>query len=662
MTSLVSSRNSATLALSQGQTFEGTYEPILEYSQLSVLAILGAGQRATLTVYFSPDSTGTNAISKSTIVGRNDSYEHIFEIVSRYYKLTLSADLGTVATGSLHTIHHLYKTKPVSNFLNEKISDSHSCEIQRSVLTGSTFGQEYRNVSVDGYGPNASSLMMSIVNPLTAFGELKVADSTPIVQASATYNSINPQHFVTYAHDPSQNPSTSVYCEDTNLTVRASSNEGAYATLKTRKQCIYRIGQGLSIRFAGLFPEGGQDNTLQLCGFGNRGNGLYFGYYNNSFGCLLRTRGREPIYKLVITTAATSSGNLTITLAGIAYTVPVTNANGDASYTANEIASFQFLTNGNRQWTAEAIGSTVMFTYFKCAEITGLNSFSASTTGVVVQDDTVTVLMSGTNITDMFFPQDEWNVDKMDGTGPSGANADFTKGNVYSIQMQWLGYGRIAFGMEDGAGRIVPVHHLIYANYYQVPSLELPHGAITAIAETVGANVTIQPTCKVSSVSASVEGQIVRQPPIYSTTSTKTLSGSTETNIAALKVRSCYNLFSTIAELYIMAMSFAVDAGNTAVTFRIYLNPIISPSRTTTDYPCFEYVDEAYSIALVDTTSQTVSGGTLIYQVTVAKDSSFQVTDSVLQNIYIGKDDTIVITAKGDDNTVTISSAWYEQK
>src|SRR5271157_494548 len=41
--------------------------------------------------------------------------------------------------------------------------------------------------------------------------------------------------------------------------------------------------------------------------------------------------------------------------------------------------------------------------------------------------------------------QANWNFDKMDGTGPSGANLDFTKTQIYTIDFQWLGVGRVRF-------------------------------------------------------------------------------------------------------------------------------------------------------------------------------------------------------------------------
>jgi hypothetical protein len=50
-------------------------------------------------------------------------------------------------------------------------------------------------------------------------------------------------------------------------------------------------------------------------------------------------------------------------------------------------------------------------------------------------------------ITETRVLQANWNVDMLDGNGISGATVDFSKAQVYSIDFQWLGAGRIRFGL-----------------------------------------------------------------------------------------------------------------------------------------------------------------------------------------------------------------------
>ena len=54
---------------------------------------------------------------------------------------------------------------------------------------------------------------------------------------------------------------------------------------------------------------------------------------------------------------------------------------------------------------------------------------------------------------DEFVSQDQWNIDTMDGLGtsmnPSGVKLDVTKGNVFQIQTQYLGFGGILYSVEN---------------------------------------------------------------------------------------------------------------------------------------------------------------------------------------------------------------------
>lgn len=77
--------------------------------------------------------------------------------------------------------------------------------------------------------------------------------------------------------------------------------------------------------------------------------------------------------------------------------------------------------------------------------------------GVVVRTKT-----SGSPV-DTRVARSSWNLDKMDGTGVSGVNLDFTKSQIFMIDFEWLGAGRVRFGfVVDG----LPVycHEVLNAN------------------------------------------------------------------------------------------------------------------------------------------------------------------------------------------------------
>ncbi len=64
--------------------------------------------------------------------------------------------------------------------------------------------------------------------------------------------------------------------------------------------------------------------------------------------------------------------------------------------------------------------------------------------------------------------QSSWNLDKLDGTGASGLTIDVTKQQIFIIDFQWLGSGRIRYGFNIG-GVIVYCHEESNANTLTVP-------------------------------------------------------------------------------------------------------------------------------------------------------------------------------------------------
>lgn len=70
------------------------------------------------------------------------------------------------------------------------------------------------------------------------------------------------------------------------------------------------------------------------------------------------------------------------------------------------------------------------------------------------------VLRSSTSgsVVETVIPQNLWNGDKLDGNGVTGATIDITKVNIYWIDYQWLGAGRIRFGIVEPNGSRLTCH------------------------------------------------------------------------------------------------------------------------------------------------------------------------------------------------------------
>lgn len=95
--------------------------------------------------------------------------------------------------------------------------------------------------------------------------------------------------------------------------------------------------------------------------------------------------------------------------------------------------------------------------------LTGIFAPGASSTMSLVRRTST----SG-SVVDNEVAQSAWNIDKFDGTGPSGITLDFTKTQILVIQAQWLGVGRVIAGF-DVNGVLYPAHQFLHANVIDVP-------------------------------------------------------------------------------------------------------------------------------------------------------------------------------------------------
>lgn len=85
---------------------------------------------------------------------------------------------------------------------------------------------------------------------------------------------------------------------------------------------------------------------------------------------------------------------------------------------------------------------------------------SGTTFGAVLRTST-----SGVPV-DTFVPQSSWNIDTLitgNTLNPSGIHLDITKTQIFIINFQWLGVGRVVYGL-DIDGVIIPVHQILNAN------------------------------------------------------------------------------------------------------------------------------------------------------------------------------------------------------
>ena len=96
--------------------------------------------------------------------------------------------------------------------------------------------------------------------------------------------------------------------------------------------------------------------------------------------------------------------------------------------------------------------------------------------------------------TDTFISQSTWNLDKMNGLGPSGNTLDITKAQIYTMDYEWLGVGRVRYGVVQ-KGVLIYVHEINNYNsldtvYLRNPNLPIRYEVSTHKNTTTGSLMT----------------------------------------------------------------------------------------------------------------------------------------------------------------------------
>ena len=90
--------------------------------------------------------------------------------------------------------------------------------------------------------------------------------------------------------------------------------------------------------------------------------------------------------------------------------------------------------------------------------------------------------------------QSEWNIDKLDGTGPSDVLLDISKAQIMFSEYEWLGVGSVRLGFAID-GQFIIAHQFNHANYVEFPYIttaslpvryEIENTGTTASASSLG--------------------------------------------------------------------------------------------------------------------------------------------------------------------------------
>lgn len=480
--------------------------------------------------------------------------------------------------------------------------------------------------------------MASENNIQQVVGSGKFVTVTPVVQIYAPYKILNSQTVVSFLNaGGTVTSAANQIAIDLNIT----SSVGSYALLRSRRVLKYRPGIVNTVRFGYDFDVG-VANFIQFGGMQNEGNQISFAMIGTDFVVRKQSGGRLEIRTLTITAAETGAATATVTLAGVPFAVPLTNAGGTLSFTAFEIANFSYT-----GWTVTHVDDEVIFsssTIVAPAPITGTFSYSSTgaSTGTFVRSQI------GVVATNLDILQVDWN-----GNSEMIQKLIPTNFNSYEIEYSWLGGGNIDFRVLNGRdGKFETVHSMRFANNGTDISLEQPN--MFAAVGLISEGSTTAMMSKVSGMFAGTFGPTSIRSPLYGLSNERTIAANTETVILVIKNRLVVN--NTINQSVVLIERFSASAdGNRPVQLRLIKNPTTLSAGLTTDYTNYQFVDETESLTVFDTTALTFTGGSTLDAHIIGKDGSIAI-DYFERELELFQSETIIVTALSTlSNVVNLS-------
>jgi hypothetical protein len=493
------------------------------------------------------------------------------------------------------------------------------------------------------YIASRDNVLLNTINPYnsSAFGETNVAKLSPVIQLQFPY-SINTNNVIQF-----NNGSGTITNGNSQANLISGTTQLSDAAIASQDFITYQPGMGAMARFTSGFTTGNSSiGTFQQIGLGNQEDGFFFSYTNNDINILIRKGGLRTQYSLVITTGATSNGNIILTLNGNSQNIPVTIS--DINNNASEIGNFDFPLYNN-----SSNGNTVNIIAERTGSQSGAFTFNANGTGMIA---TLTQKVVGVTETITSIPRSNWNKDKCDGTDFLPL-IDWSKGNVFQIKYQWLGYGFVSFYLENpNTGNLTLVHEYKYPNTSTTPSISNP--SLQFLANVANALTTNNVSMFVGSVGCFIEGDYPSVGGTFgnnvSRSYSATIGDTNLDNIVTFRSPPYFNGISNRAVVGLLRFTITV---NKACNINIIRNATLSGNTV--------WNPLGNNILLESSQSSSVAtGGEILYTDRGEKQDRFTV-DPVKINFYIVKiypSDTVTFCGISDNNNANVSVVfnWLE--
>lgn len=493
----------------------------------------------------------------------------------------------------------------------------------------------------------AAGVGTSSATSITAFDEPVSMTLVPRVQVDALYG-LDPDEIETFT---AGGGSATTNTKKTLFVVESGTSAGGFEVLRSRKLLKYRPGQGANCRFTAMFSTPDSACT-QRAGFFAQEQALNVGYNGTSFGILRANGGKAAIYTLTLSAAATGAQTATITLNSVTFTVSLV-----AGTTSENAVAIVNRAGGYTGWTVEQVNNTVRFLSNTLGPKAGTFSYSSSgdSTGSMAQSQ------AGVAQTDSWIPQESFNIDTLNGQGPSGVDIDWQKLNVFQINFRWLGAGEMRFAIENPeTGSMIFFHHIHYSNQHEDVSLDNPSFKIGYIAANLSAGTATNVSVKGASMLMATEGDVTANKyPTGAVVTTSSLAANQVHNLISLRNQLIFSNKINLSLIRLKEVSCATN-GNAPIVLYVFFRP--QSFNTNFLWQNAGPSGNPQAVSYSTTTGTfTLANELIIYSDIIATDGSISVDleDLALQippnNIM-----TLAVSSTGQINSIAGSVVWIQ--
>jgi len=296
--------------------------------------------------------------------------------------------------------------------------------------------------------------------------------------------------------------------------------------------------------------------------------------------------------------------------------------------------------------------------------ITGGVTSGTPYNGVYLQQDGLTLsicLASASLGTTQTITQSNWNGDKFDGTGDSGVTIDVTKGNLFWLDVEWLGVGDVRTGFYID-GKPVVAHTFYNTNknsttYMTTACLPLRYEIENTSSQATSS--TMRQICSTILSEGGYEGFSRRYNVTHSGTTPHTLT-TAGTQYPLIAIRMAPDRLDSI--IVPSNISVAIEPGTNnkplVVQYRILLNPTLTGNTWETHFNG----NVQYNV-----TATGVTGGTDIIGGYISSSGTLDVSTINDFNFQIGRtqlgvsDTFVLVLVPTTNNTQGYTDlSWFE--